>query len=78
MPKSFTRDDIILALAIEAFADQEIVDLTTTGAGVSGGTSVIFGDIAYGSSGATTTSFHDTHMHLRRFTGLATAGGAST
>ena len=78
MPKEYTRDDIILALAIEAFADQEIVDLTTTGAGVSGGTSLIFGDIAYGSSGATTTSFHDTHMHLRRFTGLATAGGAST
>ncbi|KKL70469.1 hypothetical protein LCGC14_2104570, partial [marine sediment metagenome] len=78
MPKEYTRDDIILALAIEAFADQDIVDLTTTAAGAADGTTVIFGDIAYGSSGATTTSFHDTYMHLRRFTGLATAGGAST
>jgi len=78
MPVSFTRDDIQLALAQEAFSDQDIVDLTTDAAGAADGTTVIFGDLAYGSSGATTTFFHDVYMHLRRFTGLATAGGAST
>ncbi|KKL28076.1 hypothetical protein LCGC14_2378780, partial [marine sediment metagenome] len=70
MPVSFTRDDIQLALAREAFSDQDIVDLTTDAAGAADGTTVIFGDLAYGSSGATTTFFHDVYMHLRRFTGL--------
>ncbi len=78
MPVSFTRDELQLALAREAFSEHDIVDLTTDGTGVSGGTSLIFGDLAYGSSGATTTLFHDVYMHLRRFTGLATAGGGST
>ncbi len=78
MPVLFTRDDIILALAQEAFSEHDVVDLTTDSAGASDGTTLVFGDLAYGSSGATTTAFHDVYMHLRRFTGLAAAGGAST
>ncbi len=78
MPTSYTYDDLFLALAREAYSGEEIVDLATTGSGVSGGTSAIFADLAYGSSGATTTAYHDTYLYLRRFSGLATAGGAST
>src|SRR3990167_5860651 len=44
--------------------------------------SVTYDDImlalARGSSGATTTAFHNIYLYLRRFSGLATAGGAST
>ncbi len=78
MPVAFTRDEIQLALAQEAFSEHDIIDLTTDAAGASDGTTVIFGELAHGSSGITTTAFHDVYMHLRRFTGLATAGGAST
>ncbi len=78
MPVAFTRDSILLALAQEAFNEHDIVDLTTDSAGAADGTTVIFGELAHGSSGITDTAFHDVYMYLRRFTGLATAGGAST
>jgi len=78
MPVSVTRDALILALAQEALAEHDIIDLTTDSAGAADGTTVVFGALAHGSTGITTTAFHDTYMHLRRFTGLATNGGAST
>jgi hypothetical protein len=78
MPKSFTLDDLVLALAQEAFSEHDIIDLATDSAGASDGTTVKFGDLAHGATGITDTAFHDVYLYLRRFTGLATAGGAST
>ena len=78
MPVSFTYDDLMLALAREANSDQDVVDLATTGAGANTGLTAIFAELAYGTSGITDTAFHDTYLYLRRFSGLATAGGAST
>lgn len=78
MPKLFTQDDLMLALAIEANSDQDVTDLSTTGAGANTGLTAIFADLAYGTSGATTTAHHNDYLYLRRFSGLATNGGAST
>lgn len=78
MPTSYTYDDLMLALAREAYMGEEAIDLSTTTAATTSGTSAIFGDLAYGTSGATTTAFHNDYLYLRRFSGLATAGAAST
>src|SRR3990172_6865872 len=78
MPVSVTYDDILLALAREAYSGEPVIDLSTTVAETTAGTSALFGELAWGSSGATTTAYHNTYLYLRRFSGLATAGGAST
>ena len=78
MPVSFTYDDLFLALAKEAFNDQDIIDIATETASAAAGTTAIFDSIAYGTAGATTTVYHDTYLYFRRFSGLATNGGAST
>jgi len=78
MPTSVTYDDLILALAREAYSGEHPIDLDTTGVGAQGGTTAIFGDLAFGAAGSTTSAYHDTYLYLRRFSGLATAGGAST
>src|SRR3990170_1428346 len=78
MPTSVTYDDLILALAREAYSGEHPIDLDTTGVGAQGGTTAIFGDLGFGATGITTSAYHDTYLYLRRFSGLATAGGAST
>ncbi len=78
MPTSYTYDDIFLALAQEAFNDQDIIDIATETASSAAGTTAIFDSIAYGTAGATTTAHHDVYLYFRRFSGLATAGAAST
>ena len=78
MPTAYTYDDLILALAREAYMGADAIDLSTTSAAATAGTSAIFADLAWGTSGATTTAFHNRYLYLRRFSGLATAGGAST
>ena len=76
MPTSVTYDDIFLELARRAYPGQEVVDLTTTDAGTS--TTALFDQLAYGSSGATTTRFHDQFLYFRRIRGTATAGAGTT
>ena len=78
MPTLYTYDELLLALAREAYRGAEAIDLSTTSAAATAGTSAIFADLAWGTSGATTTAFHNKYLYLRRFSGLATAGGAST
>lgn len=78
MPTQYTYDSLILALAREAYRGADAIDLATTSAAATAGTSAIFADLAWGTSGATTTAFHNQFLYLRRFSGLATAGGAST
>ena len=78
MPIAYTYDDLILALAREAYSGKPVIDLSTTAAETTAGTSALFGELAWGASGATTTAYHNQYLYLRRFSGLATAGGAST
>ena len=78
MPALYTYDDIMLALAREAYSGEQVIDISTTVAETTAGTSALFGELAWGASGATTTAYHNTYLYLRRFSGLATAGGAST
>lgn len=76
MPTSYTYDDLILAVAQEALADKDFVDVTATSAGTT--TTAVIAGLAFGTSGATTTKFHDEWVYWRRTRGTATAGGAST
>src|SRR3972149_2514088 len=78
MPTAYSYDDLILALAREAYSGEHPIDLDTTGVGAQGGTTAIFGDLAFGAAGITTSAYHDTYLYLRRFSGLATAGGVNT
>jgi len=78
MATTYTYDDLMLALAREAYNGEPVIDLSTTIAETTAGTSALFGELAWGASGATTTAYHNIYLYLRRFSGLATAGGAST
>src|SRR3972149_122158 len=79
MPTSVTYDELMLALAREAYSGDHPIDLDTTAVGATvGGTTAIFGDLAFGATGITTSAYHDIYLYLRRFSGLATNGGAST
>ena len=78
MPAAYTHDELMLALAREAYSGEQVIDISTTTAETTAGTSALFGELAWGASGATTTAYHNTYLYLRRFSGLATAGGAST
>src|SRR3990167_11418761 len=78
MPVSTTYDDLMLALAREAYNGESVIDISTTTAETTAGTSARFGELVWGSSGATTTAYHNIYLYLRRFSGLATAGGGST
>src|SRR3972149_12234446 len=78
MPTAYTYDEWMLALAREPYSGEQVIDISTTVAETTAGTSALFGELAWGSSGATTTAYHNTYLYLRRFSGLATAGGAST
>src|SRR3990167_4883528 len=77
MPALYTYDDIMLALAREAYSGEQVIDISTTVAETTAGTSALFGELAWGASGASTTAYHNTYLYLR-FSGLATAGAAST
>src|SRR3990167_7271553 len=78
MPAAYTYDELMLALAREAYSGEQVIDISTTVAETTAGTSALFGELAWGASGATATVYHNTYLYLRRFSGLATAGGAST
>src|SRR3990172_8425089 len=78
MPTAYTYDELVLALAREAYSGEQVIDISTTTAETTAGTSALFGELAWGASGATTTAYHNSYLYLRRFSGLATAGAAST
>ena len=76
MPAQYLYDDLFLETARRAFAGSEIIDLTTTSVGTT--TTGVFAQLAYASTGATTTRFHDQWLYLRRIRGTATAGAGTT
>ena len=78
MATAYTYDEMMLALAREAYRGESVIDISTSAAETTAGLSAAFGELAWGSSGATTTAYHNTYLYLRRFSGLATAGAAST
>ncbi len=78
MPTAFTRDALMLAVCREAFKGEYPIDITTTSIGATTGLTGVFGQLAFTTSGATSTKYHDIWIHLRRLRGTATAGAATT
>lgn len=74
---SYTYDELIVALAREAFKENWPIDLSTTAAGATAD-KIVCGHLAFGASGATAQKFHDQWMYYRRVRGTATAGAATT
>ena len=78
MPKSFTRDELMVAVCQEAFKGEYPISITTTSLGATTGLTGVFGQLAYTTAGATSTKYHDIWVYMRRFRGTAGAGGSST
>ena len=53
MPKSFTRDELMVAVCREAFKGEFPIDITTTSLGATTGLTGVFGQLAYTTAGAT-------------------------
>src|SRR3990167_845080 len=73
---AFTFDEIITAVAQEAGKGQWPTSMTSTSDG-SSGTSGVFAGLGLGSA-ITTSEYHNCWVYLRRQTGTASAGGATS